>query len=387
MAAADEFGPNTLIQKCFKFLQEEMCSDNVCITLEEAHKRNEEQVFNRCMQFILVNAIDVLSVRGFAELCRECVMNIVKSDRLNADEFSVYDGLVFWGQEKCVRMGQQATEQNIREALGDLLFEVRFPIMDVQQFTERLSTKNILTSKEKIELYQFVHGDKHSLSSCFNTNLRKEYKVRDDFKLPEIEQNQASSSGQPPANTKRGRKTPERSTHTFKTQDFHQTSPNNFRQNSDVNLHLHRVTRYNGISGPWLLKGVDAIAFTCSRPIILRGVVLYGPYTGSSIYQVELSVFDELKNQIRYEESTLQTSDPGDKFYDVTLRSHVRVPPRKLFTVAVRLKNGMPTYQGISGMSCVKGKGVDFEFHNSSMSHNGTDVLMGQIPGLLYNVP
>lgn len=369
MAAADEFGPRSLLQKCFTYLQEEMSSDNVCVTLEEAHKRNEDEVYNRCMQFIFVNAVDVLYAKGFGKLCRKCVTNIVKSDRLNADELVVYDGLVYWGQCECTRNHQQPTEPNVRQTLGDMLFYVRFPIMDVQQFTEKMSMKNILTAKEKIELYQYFHGDAHALSDYFNTNQRKEYKV----KLEIAKQIQASSNGHLTA--RKGQNKPK---------DVDKVRFYDEWGQSDKVHQLHRIIRFNGVCGPWLLKGEDAISFTCSRPILLHGVVLYGPYTGRDSYRVSLAIFDEYGKEIWNENARFGADSSIEKMYDVRLLKNIHLPMRNMFTVAVRIDNGVPTYQGVSGTSFVKGKGVDFEFHNSHRSKNGTSVSVGQIPGLLY---
>lgn len=385
MAAADEFGPASIIPSCFQYLLEVMTSDNVCVILEEAHKRNETDVFNSCMHFILVNAVDVFEGKDFSDLCRKCLEDIVKSDLLNADEFAVYNGLVRWAEGQCVRSRQERTDENLRKVLGDLIYHVRFPIMDVKEFTEKLSSKKILSTKEKVELYQYFHGDNYALSAKFNVNNRKVYKVKDELSprshdSPGRKQNYRT-------NSRVNRHENERHNLNISERNPHSLSFDSRFENPEISLPLKRVQRFKNVAGPWLLRGADAISFTCSRPIILRGVSVYGPYIGIGSYTVSLTVYDDSKKEIRREEIFLDADNPKMTSYDVMLQNSLRILAGRSYTVSVHLKDGKPTYQGVKGTCMVTKEDVSFEFEDSSFSFNGTDVSVGQIPGLLYSTP
>ena len=57
----------------------------------------------------------------------------------------------------------------LRKVLGDLIYLIRFPIMERKYFTNEVFTKNVLTLEEKVEIFQSFH-DKSIYT--FPTNMR-----------------------------------------------------------------------------------------------------------------------------------------------------------------------------------------------------------------------
>jgi hypothetical protein len=47
--------------------------------------------------------------------------------------------------------------EQLRKVLGDLIYLIRFPIMERKYFTNEVSTKNVLTLVEKVEIFQSFH--------------------------------------------------------------------------------------------------------------------------------------------------------------------------------------------------------------------------------------
>lgn len=378
----------SLLRSCFEFLLSEVSSDNVCNILEIAHTYSERYIYERCLRFIYVNAVDVLKVANFRELCRECVREIVSSDDLLAEESQVYDALINWANRACTRNSRrlQLTDEIRREVLDDLLFCVRFPFMDVNVFTQRISKQNVLQADEKISLFQYFHGEVNTLPQRFNRKGRRKYTInkeimrRADFTNYHMEKLLASQKHQrnnrqsilpiedPDKNHKRERQLSYENMYT----DMY----------TDPEQPILRVTRYKGRSGPWNLYSPDAISFKCSSTIILRGVQVFGPYKGTDYYSVTLTLFDEFRNEIRKEEINIFTDKA--KVYDVLLLEPTRVPKERIFTVQVVMK-GKPTIHGTRGVPVVVSEDVQFEFINSNRSTNGTDVTIGQIPALLFS--
>jgi hypothetical protein len=50
-------------------------------------------------------------------------------------------------------------DENIRQVLGDLLYLVRFPIMERKYFTENVSKKGLLSHEEIINVYQSLDDE------------------------------------------------------------------------------------------------------------------------------------------------------------------------------------------------------------------------------------
>ena len=364
----------------------EMSSDNVCKILENAHTYNVQDIYDKCLRFIYVNAVDVLKTPNLRDLCRECVTEIVKSDDLLANETNVYDALINWANGECARGHRKLplNDTNRREVLGDLLFCTRFPLMDVNVFSHRISKQNVLRSDEKIALFQYFHGEVHTLPERFNRKPRRKYSVnREILARAESNINDIERSIPTPKQDQFSRRA------ILSLEDANkQQLKGNYPSYDNVYIEpdqpILRVVRYKSIAGPWNLNSPDAVSFRCSSTIILRGIQVFGPYKGTDYYTVRLSVFDEFRNEIRNEEINIFTDKA--KVYDVILKDPVRIPKQRIFTIQVAMK-GKPTIHGTDGIAAVVTEGVQFEFINSNRSMNGTDITTGQIPALLFSKP
>ena len=383
---AYKFGVSSLLRSCFEFLMSEMSSDNVCKILENAHTYNVQDIYDKCLRFIYVNAVDVLKTPNLRDLCRECVTEIVKSDDLLANETNVYDALINWANGECARGHRKLplNDTNRREVLGDLLFCTRFPLMDVNVFSHRISKQNVLRSDEKIALFQYFHGEVHTLPERFNRKPRRKYSVnREILARAESNINDIERSIPTPKQDQFSRRA------ILSLEDANkQQLKGNYPSYDNVYIEpdqpILRVVRYKSIAGPWNLNSPDAVSFRCSSTIILRGIQVFGPYKGTDYYTVRLSVFDEFRNETRNEEINIFTDKA--KVYDVILKDPVRIPKQRIFTIQVAMK-GKPTIHGTDGIAAVVTEGVQFEFINSNRSMNGTDITTGQIPALLFSKP
>lgn len=353
---------------CFSYLLSEMSSDNACIILEHAHKFREKDVYDRCMKFVYVNAVDVLTTSNFKTLCSECVEDVVKSDDLNADEFSVFEALVIWANGECSRKRIQPTDLNRREVLGGLLFHVRFAVMDALEFTRKISHREILSQEEKIVLYQFFHGETYKLPSKFTKSKRHEYQINRSLTTKALGTDRSRIDL--PAVSSPNR--------------FH-SIPYKHIEEHEASLQMQRVIRFQGVGKDWQTKGPDAIEFRVSDPIILLGVQLFGTCVGRESYQVDFKVFDDFKDVIQHDVKTIDTGGTA-KVYDVKLTSPVRVPAGKTFTIQTTMR-GKSTFHGVKGLELVDASCVTFQFLNSNRSLNGTDVTIGQIPAILFSKP
>ena len=382
---AYKFGVSSLLRSCFEFLMSEMSSDNVCKILENAHTYNIQDIYEKCLRFIYVNAVDVLKTPNLRDLCRECVTEIVKSDDLLADETNVYDALINWANGECARGHRKLplNDTNRREVLGDLLFCTRFPLVDVNVFSHRISKQNVLRSDEKIALFQYFHGEAQTLPERFNRKPRRKYSVnREILARAQSNINDIERSILPKQDHYSRRAI--LSLEDTNKQQLKGNYPSYDNVYIEPDQPILRVVRYKSIAGPWNLNSPDAVSFRCSSTIILRGIQVFGPYKGTDYYTVRLTVFDEFWNEIRNEEMNIFTDKA--KVYDVILKDPVRIPKQRIFTIQVAMK-GKPTIHGTDGIAAVVTAGVQFEFINSNKSMNGTDVTTGQIPALLFSKP
>lgn len=342
--AAKKFQLMGLSNLCFQYLDAEMHDDTVAKIMEQAHIYNEANLYEKCVRFIFANGNAVLKKQSFSELCSDCVARIIKSDDLRADEEAVFEGCIAWANAECRRRKKQPTDANKRSALGNLLYLIRFPVMDVTYFTQKVSLGSILTHDETLSIFQYFHGEEQQLPNRFSRNERN--------RIPR----NVTENVEPVmlSNTPR--------------------SPN-----------MSRVHRFTTTDGQWKQNGPpDAISFTVSQPIVLYGMEVYGVAYGKETYTIKIVVYDDItREEVRKNDASVFTNTIRS-CYEVYLARPLRIPARRVFTVMISMK-GTPTHKGVDGEKVLIVDGVTFEFSESNRSSNGTDVTVGQIPGLLFS--
>ena len=331
-----------------------MDTDNVCRVMEQAHIYNENGLYDKCLRFINANGNEVLTKPAFGELCPECVEKIIRPNELNADEDKVFEGCMIWANAECRRNRKQPNDGSRREMLGDLLYLIRFPAMDISYFTHKVSLGSVLTHDETLSIFQYFHGEVQQLPNRFNKRPRNRVPDR----VP-AQRNKDKEATEP-----------------VKLADYRKVP------NSE---HISRVSRFPAYSGEWKQNGPpDAISFVASRTIILYGIQIYGAARGQEMCPVRLLIYDDTKEEVRKTDATIYTTT-SKYIYDVYLSEPIRVPARRTFTAMVIMKGGA-TRKGVDGETVKVKDGVSFEFSASNKSSNGTDVTVGQIPGLLFTV-
>ena len=279
----------------------------------------------------------------FLELSSKCIEIILSCDELQIDEKTVLNCLLKWANKQCERKDLETSAENQRQTLGDLLFLIRFPLLGDQYFTEVVADMNILNDSEKVELFKYFF--KRGSKNCrFNSTNRY-----------------ASAS---PAMSA--------SYHS----DISDTRP------------IQTCIRYQTVyeDGSWYCGGEpDAVAFTCNEKITLHGVLVYGSYIGEGVYDVTCSVYDAADKELALRKTRLKTSE-SQHTYPVLLEQPIDISSGKKHSLVVKLTSseGLDTYQGKNGLTSVTCNGVRFSFSKSRYSRNGTDVKIGQIPGLLF---
>ena len=367
--AAKKFAIGGLTSLCFSFLDSEMCIENVCKILEQAHIYNETSLHNKCLGFILEHGWEVIKTTAFTELCPECLGLILKSDDLKASEEDVFEAVVTWATNECRRQKMQPTDENRRQGLGALLYFIRFPVMDVVYFTQKVSFRELLSNDEAVSIFQYYHGEAQQLPNRFNRNERN--------RLPSRKPLTSKPAKQP--NVRYGNREVLRVTPQQRKQ-----AGTPIMLPTPSSPSISKVRRFRTCDGQWKQNGPpDSICFACSNPIVLYGVEVYGGAGVVETYNVKITVFDDLKEKVR-ENDVRITTDVRRNTYDVMLVRPIRIPPSRVFTIVISM-TGSPAHKGVDGQSLKVVDGVTFEFKNSNKSSNGTDITVGQIPTLLFS--
>ena len=337
--AAKKYSIQSLVKVCVKYLELDRSADNICTIFEQSYIFDEQDLQVKCMAYIRNHAADVLLSEDFLELSPHCLELILQDDLLRVDEQTILTSVLKWASNKCSKKGKEVNGENQRAELGNLLYLIRFPLMGKEYYTDIISEMDILSDKEKVELFKFYYR-KGNKTSTFITQERSE-------KMDE-----------------------------FDTKESEDTRP------------IQTCIRYQSVyeDGSWYCGGEpDAIAFTTNRPITLHGVLVYGSYIGEGVYDITCSLYDIADHEVATRRTRLKTSE-SQHTYPVLLEHPVNITNSKKHTVVVKLTNaeGLDTYQGKGSTTSVNCGVVRFSFSKSKYSRNGTDTKIGQILGLLF---
>ncbi|XP_053373266.1 BTB/POZ domain-containing protein 6-like [Mercenaria mercenaria] len=327
--SAKKYETNRLAEKCKDYLNTQLSMDNVCVILQHAHKFDESELGEKCLEFIFENGENVLKSDGFASLPKEVLQKIIESDNLDADELSIYDACKRWAveqqQQKCKK--QECPETELRNELGELVYSVRFPTMSFETFAKHVAVEDILTSDEKVCVFQSLAGvDTKTQMYQFHNTKRKRVQ-KQHLKLSRFDSNHDSGWG------------------------------------------------YSGCP--------DAINFKVSTQARLVGVSLFVPYLAGTI-EGEISL--KIGTSTLASRNDLRIEYEQSKYVeDVLFDQPYTVEPGTEYTIHTLLK-GAQTYYGKNGKQMISSGTFDLSFFSSGASENKTCTYRGQIHSLILEV-
>ncbi|KAL5011635.1 hypothetical protein ScPMuIL_010186 [Solemya velum] len=327
--AAKKYSVAGLIEACKEFCSDNIGVDNACVLLDHADKLDERELFQTCRIFISKNGEKCLQSDTFCKMSRHCVEKVIEADDLSACELSVWEALIRWAEAECERQGMAITDVNIRQAMGEMIYTIRLRGISPDDFAKLVTTKNVFTSKEVADIFLFYH---HAVE------------------MPKVGN--------------------------FCTKDGRIAAEYNIMRCVRL-VCTGDNTGYKGYSGI-----PDAISFTVSAPVVLRGIMLYGCKVSRSQYQIKIDVTDASGNNLLSDDRTVETC-PCEQTFDVMFHKSVTLSTDVQYNIYVTIQ-GKDSYRGVPGYREVQTGGVMVTFSNCSGNSNCTRVTGGQIPGLIF---
>ncbi|GMS77878.1 hypothetical protein PENTCL1PPCAC_53, partial [Pristionchus entomophagus] len=149
------------------------------------------------------------------------------------------------------------------------------------------------------------------------------------------------------------------------------------------------LNRFEGNGGGWgySAHSVDAIQFKTSCDIRLLGIGLYG---GRGEYNARVKMFrlQGLDGDELYVEEVATTDEilfecPPNDIAPILFTKSILIRANIWHVISAKI-SGPSSDCGSSGHARVDSDGVVFSFRNSTLSNNGTDVTVGQIPEIYF---
>jgi len=206
--------------------------------------------------------------------------------------------------------GENPTDLQMREVLGDLLYKIRFPVMKPTEFAEISSGNNLLTAEEKESIYYFLVTKKVGCQVKFPTGRRVGEEVWID-----------------------------RTVNCLTTQ-WH-SAPN-----------------------------VDAINFATDHNILLTGIGLYTGYNGRG-YEVDVEILQAFNSLFKNRVTVPYTGNTEP--FKILFDEPIFIPAGVIYSVRALSSDSIGHYGQLCQAMCIK-ETVTFTFSRHTESLSTTEI-------------
>lgn len=267
--ASEKYMLPKLKKQCEELLRNLATSDDATIVFQTAHSFNMPDLLQESFQHILQCPKQCLYSEEALNLSPECMDIILSADELMMPESAIYTFLLQWATYRCMNNGHGTDDTQLREAMGKLIFCVRFPLMDQDFFTSEISTKEILTKDQLLSVYRSFNG-----INC---------EIFSDIKRHE-----------PIAN---------------------------------------RVIRFGSVSttGSWISDEQDAVTLTVDKPVYLKSVISFGTKVATACLSPGVEIRDSSGVVVSSIQKNISVG--FCETFDMDFPSPVHLEPNALYTL------------------------------------------------------
>ena len=328
----------SLVDKCSQYLQDHLQPENVFNILTIAEKYEEKGLIDQCWAVIDNQSEEAVKSDGFTTIELSLLEAVVSRDTLAINEIDLFKAVDLWATKKCEKQGLEANGEVKRSVLDETVVKaIRFPVMELRDFSDVVLNSKILTLDEVTRLVQFFTSSR------------------------------ATEVGFP-ATSRTGVFTKQIGT-------------------------WCRFGKFN-FSG-WSYGGSsDFLVFSVNKEIWLHGLCFYGSDNNlTNLYSVDLKIMNPVemstlvKKTGRFTSKLIYYGESSYYGFEVNFDKPVRVKKNSKYEIEAKL-SGPSSFSGSSGLREVETSGVKFTFYDSKThfpTSNGTSVSDGQFPQLLFS--
>lgn len=320
-----------IVEECAKFLLDMVGIDKLtwCYRLAVLYQILRLQKF--CEEQVSVHIINVFKTADFLECDRDILCRILKLNSLNCKEIEVFEACIAWARAACkTKSADVPKAANLREVLGDAVFQIRFCAMTVEEFASLHKLyAGFFSTNESNEIIYGI-GKVNDANTCMFSNKPREPKT---------------------------------------------TASTLVQSNSESTLECVISGNKAKVNRP--PNEVEKIAFICDKPIYLKGLVVRFEKLAT-----DLSVDIDLgSKQLKRHPANVTMANDENR---ITFGEPVKMEAHERCLITLKSKMFK---QGKKSGYCIKSEIVDnngiwFQFLNSQYGDTTLTIL---ITNLLYN--
>jgi hypothetical protein len=108
------------------------------------------------LEFIDIALVDIVKTAGWTKLSAETIGVIIQRDSLGLEEGPLFDALLTWGKAEAKRKDKSDNKDEMKGVLGDLLYHIRFPCMDVTTVASKVNPSGLLEAQQMLDLFTYL---------------------------------------------------------------------------------------------------------------------------------------------------------------------------------------------------------------------------------------
>ena len=133
-----------------------MTTENLPQLLDQTLFFDETELKNKVLAKVKDDAPAVLASDEFLNLSTKALEEVLSLELKITRELEVFQAALKWAEVKCAKFKKSPEGPNLREVMGNSFFLIRFPTMTVEEFTDSVAPRDILTTSEGYDVLRFI---------------------------------------------------------------------------------------------------------------------------------------------------------------------------------------------------------------------------------------
>lgn len=143
-----------MTKKCTTYLEQKLDTNNVCTIFQQSLLYDEKTLAEKCKEIIQKQTAKVFKSDGFQSISKDTLIHILNDDELSIKEIEVFEFCLQWARAHAVHHFGKG--QVLRDALGEAFFQIRFPLMTVEEFGSVVVHHELLTQAEENSCFRYL---------------------------------------------------------------------------------------------------------------------------------------------------------------------------------------------------------------------------------------
>ena len=123
----------------------------------------------KCLKIIDRYANQFLQHSDFLAIDAPVIKSFISRDSLEVDELTLFNSCLRWSKTECFRTDLDVTPIHQRMVMEPFIYEIRFPLIPIQDFWERVEPTGILSPQECISICKaMANPDSYSIGESMS---------------------------------------------------------------------------------------------------------------------------------------------------------------------------------------------------------------------------